>query len=98
MSLVGCEAGEGMCSFSSDNVDAGADIFQFNRWITYDPDSRQFSVTPFALELETALKSETISELEKMDETKSGSTLYLVRHRFQLPGLQDGVPCPPSTG
>ncbi|KAB8254670.1 hypothetical protein BDV32DRAFT_154978 [Aspergillus pseudonomiae] len=76
----------------------GVRLAKFNRWITYDPASRQFTVTPFALELETALKSETISELEKMVETKSGSALYLVRHRFQLPGLQDGVPCPPSTG
>ncbi|GAB1197921.1 hypothetical protein APSETT444_007227 [Aspergillus pseudonomiae] len=75
----------------------GVRLAKFNRWITYDPASRQFTVTPFALELETALKSETISELEKMVETKSGSALYLVRHRFQLPGLQDGVPCPPST-
>ncbi|OGM39197.1 hypothetical protein ABOM_012162 [Aspergillus bombycis] len=55
----------------------GVRLAKFNRWIMYDPASRQFTVTPFALELEAALKSETISELEKMVETKSGSALYL---------------------
>ncbi|KAB8236043.1 uncharacterized protein BDW43DRAFT_18599 [Aspergillus alliaceus] len=74
----------------------GVRLAKFNRWIVYDSVSREFTATPFARELETALKLETVSELEKTVETKPDSALYLLRHRFRLPGLQDGVPCPPS--
>ncbi|KAE8354839.1 hypothetical protein BDV28DRAFT_130260 [Aspergillus coremiiformis] len=70
----------------------GVRLAKFNRWIVYDPPSRTFSMTPFAVELEKALKLETVSEVEKRVETKPDSALYLVRHRFRLPDLQDGVP------
>ncbi|KAF7588023.1 hypothetical protein BBP40_006402 [Aspergillus hancockii] len=70
----------------------GVRLAKFNRWIVYDSDARNFSLTLFALELEKTLRAETISELEKTAESKTDSALYLIRHRFHLPGVQDSVP------
>ncbi|KAE8150724.1 hypothetical protein BDV25DRAFT_153919 [Aspergillus avenaceus] len=70
----------------------GVRLAKFNRWWTYDPTSRRFSVTPFAQELEQALERQTSSEFDKMAETKEQNALYLIRRRFELPGASEGVP------